>query len=320
MAISTFAIYAWDWESCTYSTASSSTTHSANVDVMHDAAFPAMELTAAGREDGSVHFLNAYLERTGDWHGAQLLPLYLCRQAYVRAKVNSLLQEEHEISASERQTAQQAARDYYKLACSCAAPRPRGNLTVVCGMSGSGKSTVARRLAGETRAIHIRSDALRKHIARVPLDAARGCDACIRRRCRPERIPAWRNWGCCSPTWDSTWCSTRRTIVVRAERSCGNLRQDTASSWSLYSATHRFHSAGSACWARARDLSDATADLLDRQQAEFEDFRRSGVEHHENDRYNGDAAGPAGDGADMGRVLVMVDRCGAAVARSQSPS
>ena len=93
---------------------------------------------AAGREDLAVPFLNAYLEKTGDWEGAQLLPLYLCRQAYVRAKVNSLLQEEDEITPAERQAGQQAARDYFRADLRLRQPASpaNGNITIVCGISG----------------------------------------------------------------------------------------------------------------------------------------------------------------------------------------
>lgn len=37
------------------------------------------------------------------------------------------------------------------------------------GLSGSGKSTTARSLAAQAQAVHLRSDAIRKHIAGVPL-------------------------------------------------------------------------------------------------------------------------------------------------------
>lgn len=39
----------------------------------------------------------------------------------------------------------------------------------MAGLSGSGKSTTAQQLAGKTGAIRLRSDAVRKHLAGVPL-------------------------------------------------------------------------------------------------------------------------------------------------------
>jgi hypothetical protein len=61
------------------------------VDVMYDVAFTVMDLESRGRRDLGNAFLNTYIEQTGDWEGLQLLPLYLSRQAYVRAKVTSLM-------------------------------------------------------------------------------------------------------------------------------------------------------------------------------------------------------------------------------------
>jgi predicted kinase len=42
-------------------------------------------------------------------------------------------------------------------------------LYLMAGLSGSGKSTTARELARQPGAIHLRSDAVRKHLAGVPL-------------------------------------------------------------------------------------------------------------------------------------------------------
>ncbi|ERN42972.1 hypothetical protein KR51_00002810 [Rubidibacter lacunae KORDI 51-2] len=139
------------------------------VDVMYDVAFTVMDLDGRDRPDLGNVFLNTYLERSGDWDGVRVLPLYLCRQAYVRAKVNSFVFEESEIDASDRREAAAAAGRYYHLAWQYAQPRS-GNLILTCGLSGSGKSTVARAIARRINAIHLRSDAVRKHLAGVPLE------------------------------------------------------------------------------------------------------------------------------------------------------
>ena len=44
------------------------------------------------------------------------------------------------------------------------------------GLSGSGKTTVARQLVPKIKAIHLRSDAVRKHLAGIPLEV-RGSDS-----------------------------------------------------------------------------------------------------------------------------------------------
>lgn len=47
---------------------------------------------------------------------------------------------------------------------------------LMSGLSGSGKSTTARHLAKQFGAVHIRSDAVRKHLGGIPLDQRGGDD------------------------------------------------------------------------------------------------------------------------------------------------
>jgi aminoglycoside phosphotransferase family enzyme/predicted kinase len=138
------------------------------VDVMYDVAFAVMDLEARGRKDLGNAFLNAYAEQTGDWEGLQVLPLYLSRQAYVRAKVTSFLLDDAAIPAPEKESARKIAAAYYKQAYEYTQPQ-QIELTLMSGLSGSGKSTLAKRLAREQNAVQIRSDAVRKHLAGIPL-------------------------------------------------------------------------------------------------------------------------------------------------------
>ncbi len=138
------------------------------IDVIQDAAFTAMDLQANSHADLSTQFINQYVERTGDWEALALLPLYLCRHAYVRGKINALLAAEP-VEEPVRQSALQAASRYFRLASTYAQPQ-QGQLILVMGVSGSGKSTLASQLARQTGAFHVRSDAVRKHLAGIPLD------------------------------------------------------------------------------------------------------------------------------------------------------
>ena len=138
-------------------------------DVIYDIAFTIMDLEAVHRSDFANIFLNTYIEQTGDWLGLQLLPLYLTRQAYVRAKVNSFLLDSLDISDREKEVAKENAESYYKQAWQYT-KRRTGKLILMSGLSGSGKSTVAKIIAIEKKAILIRSDAVRKHIAGIPLN------------------------------------------------------------------------------------------------------------------------------------------------------
>ncbi len=138
------------------------------VDVMYDVAFTVMDLQARQRPDFGNAFLNTYAEQTGDWEGLQVLPLYLSRQAYVRAKVTSFLLDDPGIPEAAKVEAAATASGYYKLAWEYTKPR-KGKLILMSGLSGAGKSTTARLLARKLDAIHLRSDAVRKHLGKIPL-------------------------------------------------------------------------------------------------------------------------------------------------------
>jgi aminoglycoside phosphotransferase family enzyme/predicted kinase len=141
------------------------------VDVIYDIAFTAMDLTARGRKNLANLFLNIYLEQTADWEGLKVLPLYLTRQAYVRAKVNSFLLDSDTFSEKIKATAAQ----YYQLAWQYTQPQtPR--LILMSGLSGSGKSTIAKVIAKKLNAIQIRSDAVRKHLAGIDLNQTGSLD------------------------------------------------------------------------------------------------------------------------------------------------
>lgn len=143
------------------------------VDVMFDIAYAVMDLEARQRPDLANAYLNTYVEQTGDWEGLQVLPLYLNRQSYVRAKVNSFLLDDPGVPDDAKQEAAAVASDYYRLAWEYTKTN-EGRLILMSGLSGSGKSTVARHLARRLGAIHIRSDAVRKHLAGIPLDEKGG--------------------------------------------------------------------------------------------------------------------------------------------------
>lgn len=137
------------------------------VDVMFDIAYIVMDLEVKGRTDLSAAFLSHYVEQTGDWEGLQVLPLYVSRQSYVRAKVTSFLLNDASIPAETRQQAAETAAKYYRLAWSYVQPKPI-RIFLMSGLSGAGKSTTARELSRHG-AVHLRSDAVRKHLAGVPL-------------------------------------------------------------------------------------------------------------------------------------------------------
>jgi uncharacterized protein len=145
------------------------------VDVMYDIAYIVMELALRQRPDLSAIFLSAYVEQTGDWEGLQVLPIYVNRQTYVRAKVTSFMLDDPGVPEAEKQKGSDRAATYYRLAWDYAKPQ-QGKIFLTCGLSGSGKSTTAKQIARQTGGIYIRSDAVRKHLGGVPLDQRGGDD------------------------------------------------------------------------------------------------------------------------------------------------
>ena len=143
------------------------------VDVIYDVAFTMMDLDFNQASDLGNIFLNTYLEKTGDWEGVAILPLYLSRQAYVRAKVNSLTQDNPQLDSTERGSLRLDAEKYYNLAWQYSQPQP-GKIILMSGLSGSGKTTVAKKIAPLIKAILIRSDAVRKHLAGISLESRGG--------------------------------------------------------------------------------------------------------------------------------------------------
>ncbi len=139
------------------------------VDVICDVAFLVMDIEAQGKRELANVFLNTYIEQTGDWGGLAIIPLYLSRQAYVRAKINSWLWDDPTLTEDNKLQAAAKASNYYHLAWEYTRPR-QGKLILMSGLSGSGKTTVAKHLARSLGAIHIRSDAVRKHLSGTPLD------------------------------------------------------------------------------------------------------------------------------------------------------
>lgn len=240
------------------------------VDVMYDIAFTIADLDARGQLDLSNAFVNAYIEETGDWEGLEVLPLYLCRQAYVRAKVTSFLLDDAGISAADKATAAQTATRYYHQAWQYAQLR-QGQLFLMSGLSGSGKSTVARRLARRVGGIQIRSDAVRKHLAGIPLhqrgDESLYTDAMTQQTYDRllklgERL-ATQGWSVIlDAKFDRVSWRQRAIDVAQTHHLPLRILQCTAP---VAAIRDRLNS-------RTADIADATADLLPSQQAAAEPF------------------------------------------------
>jgi predicted kinase len=135
-------------------------------DTAGEIAFLAMDLDASGRPDLALDFVNAYLDSSGDFGAVPLLDFYRAYRAWIRGKVYGL--QAIDSSRADHAALVTRARGYFDLAASYARPRCPPSLTVMTGLSASGKSTAARTIAHGACAIVVRTDAVRKHLAGVP--------------------------------------------------------------------------------------------------------------------------------------------------------
>ena len=133
------------------------------IDVISEVAFLVMDLQDRHQQQFANHFLNSYLEITGDYAGLSVLSFYLAYRAMVRAKVNALRLEQENINAEEKKQARLSFESYLALALSYT-QQPRPKLIIMRGMSASGKSTLSQQLVNNMGAIRIRSDVERKRI------------------------------------------------------------------------------------------------------------------------------------------------------------
>ncbi len=133
-------------------------------DVASEVAFLEMDLYQRGRPDLAYYFSDCYQLHTDDSELFSLLPFYRCYRAYVRGKVLSFRLDEPEFSEEQRISAATRATDYFKLARRFAAPLERPTMIAVVGLSGTGKTSVARSIAVELGLRVISSDTVRKEL------------------------------------------------------------------------------------------------------------------------------------------------------------
>jgi hypothetical protein len=136
----------------------------ATSDVLYDLAFLLMDLIERKQTMAANIVLNRYLieaRRDETLDALAALPLFMSVRAAIRAKVTAARREH----AKDRKAAKQSARDYFALARQLIAPA-KPKLIAVGGLSGTGKSLLARTLAADIApapgAVVLRSDVERK--------------------------------------------------------------------------------------------------------------------------------------------------------------
>lgn len=142
------------------------------IDVISEVAFLYMDLCWHGRGELAQRFLNAYLERSGDYAGMAVFDTYLVYRAMVRAKIAAL-----RLSPSATDAGQAGERAAYTEHLALAQRFAAGRaplLILMHGVSGSGKSHLARALAESGAMLRLRSDVERKRLAGLSAEARSG--------------------------------------------------------------------------------------------------------------------------------------------------
>lgn len=137
-------------------------------DVASEIAFLAMDLDCYGRPGLSRAFLEAYLTQAGDQEALELLDFYRCYRAYVRGKVEGFKLADPHIPEEDKKRILIRARRYFDLSLLYTRGGPRPLLLIICGLMGTGKSTLALSLRDRLGATVFSSDEVRKELAQVP--------------------------------------------------------------------------------------------------------------------------------------------------------
>jgi predicted kinase len=135
----------------------------ASIDVLYDLAFLLMDLVHYGEACRANLVLNRYLDMTREDDGLAATPVFMALRAVIRAHAVASAAEHAPRGACDAQFAE--ARRYAEQALAMLRPRPIC-LVAIGGLSGSGKSSIAARLAPELGIVPgarvLRSDVLRK--------------------------------------------------------------------------------------------------------------------------------------------------------------
>lgn len=137
------------------------------LDIARDVGFLQMDLEYRGRPDLAKAFIRRYQKLAHDPDLAEVLPFYAYYSACVRGKVEAFLLDIPSVPDKDKRAAAKRAQAYFRLACQYAETLPPAMLVITCGLSGAGKSTVARGLAPLLSARVILSDVVRKRLAGI---------------------------------------------------------------------------------------------------------------------------------------------------------
>ncbi len=136
-----------------------------------DVAFIAMDLESRGHRSLGDEVAGYYIAATEDETMGVLQPLHRAWRAFIRGKVESIGANDPRIPEADRAALAASASNYFRLASTFASRRREPVLVVLCGISGTGKTTVGGVLSGRIGAALVSTDPVRRDVAR-----ARGLD------------------------------------------------------------------------------------------------------------------------------------------------
>jgi hypothetical protein len=134
-----------------------------HVDTLDEVCFLATNLERMGRDDLAAYLVRKYREQMQDTAPIELEAFYRSYRCAVCAKVACLRSESQAGPAAEQSMAE--ATGHLEAGITALSEVHRPQLIVVCGMSGSGKSTIARELTNRLGAAHLASDVIRKELS-----------------------------------------------------------------------------------------------------------------------------------------------------------
>ena len=142
-------------------------------DVASEIGFLAMDLDFLNAAELSEHLAARYAEDDARRSSRDAV----CRSTNVTAptcgaRSRALKAQEKEVHETEHERALTAAQRYFFLAGRYVRGSSRPTMLIVCGLAGSGKSTVARMLGDLTGFEVLSSDVIRKRLARGSADGA----------------------------------------------------------------------------------------------------------------------------------------------------
>jgi hypothetical protein len=241
------------------------------IDVAADIAFLVMDLTRLGAEALALLLIADYRRAGGDPGDDALLFFFASYRAWVRAKVACIRAQELSDGDAELERVRGEAGELMRLGHRFAW-RSRGPLVLVlCGVSGTGKTTVAQELAAVSGWEHLSSDVTRKRLSGLEPTERGGAELYSRTR----TIETYRELG----TSAAARLERDRGVIVDAtfhlleERDA--FRTGLGDRGPLLFVECRAPEALLLARIRERALqsdrvSDADADVLERQLAEFE--------------------------------------------------